>query len=528
MDQIEFYYYAGSDVLGPASLVDISKFAQNEGASTEHVFVVPVGEEEWQTLTLALASANQAGENDSFNELPKADDQGSQAKRHLVEYSGQIHGPFDDREFNALLDSFPEASNARRVGMAQWQPLRQYGELSNCETHQEASQVEIPLKSNLDKKDKPAPPLKILQLRDSSLKKLSEIATNPYVVGAKDRATVSTNLAKLFASRIIKSDFTLVRATEEERKALAASGDKMDSALAQDYAAWRRAVMGIALGLFGVTTLLDLPNLWEAVTSRAPILFKGWRLALYGTQVAAIGLLFLSVLSWTSLKTSRQLGRFAWCIQFFGPMALLLVPLRTLGVASDVATFIGVSFTFLMMAKVFGMFSGLVRSALTLKTLLPQGRFTAWVVGAVAPFSGLFFGLAAVLAVQTGQTSLAYGFMAFTFAAIAPLVRASDLARPCIESEAAAMVAKARSIQGKAIAVGLVFVSWHVIKVMKVELGLNDAVHFVSGFLANLLLVTLAAADLIIELTKKSYAQSRESEGTDLAIELEQRLNALL
>jgi hypothetical protein len=527
MDQAEFYYYAGRDVLGPAPLLDISKFAQTEGVSTEHVFVVPVGEEEWQTLTLALASANQTDESAAFRELPRADDQIPLVKQHLVQHSGQIHGPFDDTEFNELLDSFPEDSNARRVGMADWQPLRQYASLTSSESQQANSQKAIPLKTEIEKRVKPAPPLKILQLRDSGLKKLSEIATNPYVVDAKDRATVSANLAKLFASRIIKSDFTLVRATEEERKTLSASGDKMESALAQDYAAWRRAVMGIALGLFGVTTMLDVPDLWEALTSKAPILFKGWRLALFGTQVAAIGLLFLSVLSWTSLRTSRQLGRLAWCIQFFGPMALLLVPLRTLGVAADLATFIGISFTFLMMAKVFGMFSGLVRSALTLKTLLPQGRFTAWVVGAVAPFSGLFFGLAAVLAVQTAQTSLAYGFMAFTFAAIAPLTRASDLARPCSESEAATMVAKARSIQGKAIAVGLVFVSWHVIKVMKVELGLNDAVHFVSGFLANLLLVTLAAADLIIELTKKSYAQSRESEGTAVTIELEQRLNAL-
>ena len=493
----------------------------------DDVFVRPIEEDDWQTLTSAIIAANQAGDGTAGRGLIMGDHKVSNVKQHLVEHSNQIHGPYEDAEFYTLLDSFPEDSNARQIGMVDWQPLRQYADFFRSQSQLKDSQNVIPIQTKTDKKLRPPSPLKIHQIRESGLKKLSEITTNPYVVGAKDKATVSANLAKLFASRIIKSDFTLVRATEEERSALAGSGDKMESSLAQDYAAWRRAVMGIALGLFVITTLLDLAQMWEVLISESPILFKGWRLALFATQVVPIGLLFLSILNWTNLRKSRQLGRLAWCIQFFGPLALLLVPLRTLGLSAEIASFIGVTFTLFMMAKVFGMFSGLVRSALTLKTLLPQGRFTGWVVGVVAPFYGLFFGLAAIMAVQTGQTSLAYGFIAFTFSAIAPLAHAADLSRPCSENEATVMVAKARLIQGRAIAVGLLFVSWYVIKVMKVELGLNDAVHFASSFLANLLLVTLASADLIIELIKKSYSQSRETEGTDVTIELEQRLSAL-
>jgi hypothetical protein len=62
---------------------------------------------------------------------------------------------------------------------------------------------------------------------------------------------------------------------------------------------------------------------------------------------------------------------------------------------------------------------------------------------------------------------------------------------------------------------------------MEVDLTLVGLLHFVCAFLANLLMVTLAAADLIIELTKKSVEQTRQAEGTASSIELEQRLRAL-
>jgi hypothetical protein len=428
----------------------------------------------------------------------------------------------------SLAEDFPTGTEARQAGVAGWLPLAQYIEtVMQGGSSGLAPTVSSPAVAPASVSGVAPPPPIITRLSESGRKKIAEIAANPFVLGAKDRASVSASLAKLFISRIVKSDFTLVRATDEERQRLAESGDRTASSLAQDYAAWRRAVMVIALALLGAVTLHNLSDLWDVLSESAPFMFKLWYTAFFATQVVALMLLGLSVMGWTRMAGSRFMGWAAWCLQFFGPMLLLLVPLRTLGVPRDLAAVMGITFTLTLLAKIFGLFSGLVRSALTLKTLLPQGRFAAWVVGAVAPFSALFFGLAALFAVQTGATSLAYGFIAFTVGALMPLAHAAEMAKPCDETAASQLVARARRSQNGAMVAGIVFLGWYALKVMEVDLTLVGLLHFVCAFLANLLMVTLAAADLIIELTKKSVEQTRQAEGTPSSIELEQRLSAL-
>ncbi len=522
MSQEQLLYYSdGTDVRGPATIETIGIEAVAAGMDLDTLMIIPPNETEWRPF------AEIKTESTSIKP-PRVVTIDTGIKRHLLRQGDHTLGPFDDTELECMAADLPEDTEARQAGVAGWMPLAQYlqyvmeGGATVLAPTASASVIPPASVSSVA----PPPPI-ITRLSESGRKKIAEIAANPYVLGAKDRASVSASLARLFISRIVKSDFTLVRATEEERQRLAQSGDCTTSALAQDYAAWRRAVMVIALALLSVATLHNLPDLWEVLSESAPFMFKLWYLAFFATQVVALMLLGLSVIGWTRMAGSRLLGWAAWCLQFFGPMLLLLVPLRTLGVPKDLAAVMGITFTLALLAKIFGLFSGLVRSALTLKTLLPQGRFAAWVVGAVAPFSALFFGLAALFAVQTGATSLAYGFIAFTVGALMPLAHAAEMAKPCDEISASQLVTRARRSQSGAMLAGLVFLGWYALKVMEIDLTFMGLLRFVCGFLANLLMVTLAAADLIIGLTKKSVEQTRQAEGTASSIELEQRLNAL-
>jgi hypothetical protein len=509
-----YYFSDGGTVRGPVPVEEVARRARLEGLAAGEIKVMEVDGTVWRAFAevepeAALLLASPAA--------GAASAEAKKLRRHLVRVGGRRWGPLNDEELEEqAAKGLPGGAEARQAGMVGWLPLEEYLETNTRPAPEAAGQGT-------------APRLVPQAVEPSGQGRLADLAANPFVARARDTASASAGLAKLFVSRIVKSDFTLVRARDSERRLLESGRYGIRSALAQDYAAWRRALLVISLVLFGLIIVHDVPVVWRLEFNAAPLPVKIWRLALHASHWAAAVLIGLALANWTGLALSRRLAWIAWCAQFFGPMTLLMIPLGSLGVPEDAAVLLGVSFTLLLGAKIVGLFYGLLRSALTVKTLLPQGGFTAWVVGAVAPFSALFLLLSAAAAVQMSQSALALALVAFTVCAAAPLLQLRDLAAACDEEAASRMVRAARRAQGRALLVGLIFLGFYLVRLMNVEeFKLMDLTRLVVAYLANLLLVTLAAADLIIVLTKRAVEQRREAEGSPGSLELEQRLEALL
>ncbi|SVD99895.1 uncharacterized protein METZ01_LOCUS452749, partial [marine metagenome] len=57
----------------------------------------------------------------------------------------------------------------------------------------------------------------------------------------KEQAKATFNLYRLFWTRVLKSDFSVIKSTEEEADKLKSGPENVSSPLAQDYASWRRS-----------------------------------------------------------------------------------------------------------------------------------------------------------------------------------------------------------------------------------------------------------------------------------------------
>ena len=77
----------------------------------------------------------------------------------------------------------------------------------------------------------------------------------------KKKAKATFNLYRLFWTRVLKSDFSVIESTEDEAKKLESGTEKVESPLAQDYASWRRSMLMICILVLFFSTLFNISDI---------------------------------------------------------------------------------------------------------------------------------------------------------------------------------------------------------------------------------------------------------------------------
>lgn len=349
-------------------------------------------------------------------------------------------------------------------------------------------------------------------------------------------AEVIVGEAKSTVLRSAFSSFHTVQARADERAVLQ---DLADRPIAQNYVAWRKSLLWGTGVLLAVTAIINLfNNNWMSETnlgtSGNAAVWNFMLLALLGSQVAGAAVAVWAALRWTQVRQSKLLARGAWALQFFGPMLVFSIPYLLLMDLStpaklQVGGYIAMLALTTLGAKVFGLFPGILRGSMTLKTLLPESSSAGWVGIIVAPLYALFYAVMFVLAVQISQSfMLAGGFLLLTLAPLVYVWRAKSIMMPADSGTAHRSVANARLQSLVATAAGIAVILIYMFTMLEESpVGFWTAMVFLTGLFANVLLLTVVITDLTLGLLNEAFLQATNFGGSPLRTSLKNRFEQL-
>lgn len=381
--------------------------------------------------------------------------------------------------------------------------------------------------------------------------------------------------ARLCAQRVFRSDFQTERATDVERQKLASAREPIVNPMVQDFVAWRRSVLWVAACLIGLYAVIELVSYrtfeeqmrpaWDAQFDQmyaqgmldhrmSREQFREQSLEQFGRGNAGVidgieGLLTTSVFvsailvviaarSWKSVRSSRTLSRWGWAVMFVAPFLVSFLPITALMDFGHIPAesrdmqrqMLGMVFAlsvFMTIApKAIALFPGIIRSAISLKTLVPESAAPGWVAALMAPLYAIFLlTLVSVINQARGDIFLVGGVLCYMVGPLIYLLRAKHMVRPHSPEEATTVVRGARRQAAIFTVVGTVSLSIFVIRMPGLSWG--DALGFIIGVGGNVLLMTVVASDLVLALLYQGYRQGRNFAGSDHEARLEERFAAL-
>ena len=378
--------------------------------------------------------------------------------------------------------------------------------------------------------------------------------------------------ARLCAQRVVRSDFQTERATDAERARLASARQPVTNPMVQDFVAWRRSVLWIAaalIALYAVIELLSFRTFEHRVRPQIDAMydqaqaqgaaamsrqeFRDLSMQQFGRSNAGVidaieVVLTLSVFasaifivlaaySWRSVRASRRWSRVGWFIMFVTPFVVSFLPITALMDFSHVAdermraqqrTAMGTMFAlavFMTIApKAIALFPGIIRSSISLKTLVPESATPGWAAAVMAPLYAIFLlTLVSVINQAQGDFFLILGVICYMIGPMVYLVFARRLVRPHTAGETSTVIRKLRRIASGFTIAGTLLVGIFVLR----KFTFGDALGFLVGVAGNLLLMTVVASDLILALLYQGYRQARDFAGSALEASLDQRFAAL-
>jgi len=388
--------------------------------------------------------------------------------------------------------------------------------------------------------------------------------------------------AMLCARRVVRSDFQTEHATDAEREALASAEHPINDPMVQDFVAWRRSLLWVSavfivlyagLQVVGYKTFEEqMKPAWDAMfDAQAGKLgeFANFRQdqmpgreAFYKTQIKAFGegnaeiidgvegIMLASVVlaavcvviaakKWQSVSLSRKWSRIGWLIMFGVPMLVLMLPITSLMSFDHIqdkalreAQKMGMGTVFALGAfitiapKAIALFPGIIRSSMSLKTLIPESATPGWIAAIMAPFYAIFLVLIVSVINQIhGDLLLVGGLVCFMIGPLVYVWKGEDMVRPHTPQETTTIVAGVRKQAALFTVIGTILLSIFILRLPM--FSATDAIEFMAGVVGNVLLMTVVAADLILALLYLSYRQNRAFAGTELEASLDQKFQSL-
>lgn len=345
----------------------------------------------------------------------------------------------------------------------------------------------------------------------------------------KRQARETFNLYRLFWTRVLKSDFSVVKATEDEKRKLASGQDSVESPLAQDYASWRRSLLMICILVLAIATFFNITDIWAILGDRDTHAIRKVQTALlFLFQIGSVVLCLLAAWKWGELRKSRSLARFAWLTQFVGPFLVFLMPLGVFIDEELVLVQLGVAAVVTLAPKIFGLFPGLIRCSLTVKTLLPETGAPGWLGIIIAPLYLLFLAVATIAAVQMSQLMLGIGLGLLAAQMGVVIWQAKRLLAPCGQEEASTSVKAIKRTQLVFQIAGIACIATFLYRVAEFDwVWINSLVLFVFSFIGNVTLLTVVMSDFMLGMIRQGQLQAEAFAGTPLAASLATRLDDL-
>lgn len=360
---------------------------------------------------------------------------------------------------------------------------------------------------------------------------------NPTGVLAKKLAQEAFALLKLFATRILKSNFTEEKPSEAESKALLGAKVPITSPIAQNYTVWRRAVLwlavsGLCIAAIG-TAIESIPQMFneEQVPAISVVMFL-----LTGLLIAAAILTVRAALYWTEVERSRKLARWGWLCMFLGPFLVFLLPIRLLvedetrGIdaqgALGVAAMFGIAAAATLIPRVFGLFPGLLRACLTLRSLMPVSPLPGYIAALLAPLYVLLCLIALIVAEHVGSLLFFLGILGVIGSPIVLLFNVKKLATPMDAASAATHLKAMRIKMGALTGFGLLCLLISSSSIMK-DVTLWQIIRFAWELLGNIFLLTVVMSDFLLGLIKHASEQETALRSSPLFPELRNRFDEL-
>ena len=343
------------------------------------------------------------------------------------------------------------------------------------------------------------------------------------------QAADAFQLYRLFWSRILISDFHIIQATKSEIERLELASTPVKSPLAQDYASWRRSLLMVCVLVLGITLLFtgyDVAT--ETFNESKHTVIRLQALSLFIFQIVSFLLCINAAYNWSNVKASRTYSRLAWLFQFAGPFLVFFTPLSLFVSNPFVLMQLGVSSIVTLAPKIFGLFPGILRCSLSIKTLLPESAATGWLTIVIVPIYFLFLLVPAIAAIQFSFYVLGIGLLMTGIGSFVSLLSSTKLLKPLTQLEASNLVGRIKKFQSLFQLVGICCVVFQIVRSVDITLDmLNNLLLFSFSYLGNVTLLTLVMSDFMIGMIRESQIQTEEFMNSDMLGDYQLRMEQL-
>jgi hypothetical protein len=359
--------------------------------------------------------------------------------------------------------------------------------------------------------------------------------------------------AKLCVTRTFTANFQKGGATERERRALESAATPVVNPLAQSYAVWRRATLWVAAASLVGLSLIELFSHTSFETTLEESNQQQFAQALGESNLktidsllvimmlstwAAAALAVVAALRWSDLKRSRRFARLGWLFLFITPLVLSAIPVTSLldldhipseqraTVTSIVGVLFGLGFFVTIAPKALSLFPGIIRSSMTLKTLLPESAVPGWASVLVAPLYAIFLLVVLTLLIQSGGSLLLLaGILCLMAAPAVYLWHAKDVLRPHTPEEANKIVGRRRSQAMLFNLGGFALIGIYILDSAMFDFW--DLLKLVFSIEGSVWLLCVISSDLLLALLRTGHEQSRDFHGSELYRSLDEKFAGL-
>ena len=349
---------------------------------------------------------------------------------------------------------------------------------------------------------------------------------------ALEKSSEFAKLAQVFFLRFGKGDIRKIEPLEEENVELTANGIAEDAVMARNFLCWRRGLLwvaGVSLAISAILSLIDLIKLPKGYPGYIIFVLVMFLVAKVGASYFAV----LSALRWAKVNKTKKLAKRAWACMYLLPVAVCLIPATWFittpsygAAAASMGLQMGLMYLAVILPLIVGVFPGLIRSSLTLKTMLPQATMPGWVAVIVAPLYAMFFLLALVVATQAQGFLTTIGLLALSLAPLMIVKHAKTVVSPVSVDELEDTIGSVRTKMKILNLIGIAALVIYVLSEIK-QIGFLDIVSILASIFASIMLVTAVCSDLLLGMFKAAFASENELREGELVGELETELGSL-